>query len=203
MKSLRMISLFAMYLATGCRGQASETPDFSGVKIGMTKEQIPAKYTISECKPPTFGTLYDKEIGIEDLLCEKSHDNVYDVHFLFFNKKLIGMYGYFTTRLEDRDAVHTAIMNKFGKHFETFSLSLANDDREVAGTCFGIENCKGWHWIEKGNFEFRYSAESGGTTPLRFALFDHSQDSKINDLRENAKSQKAAETKKKADALGF
>ena len=197
------VAIISLSLFTGCLGQASEPPDFSGVKIAMTKEQIPPKYNISECKPPALGERFDKEIGIEDLICERTHDNVYDVHFIFFNKKLIGMYGTFSTGWGDREAVHTAIMNKFGKHLDEFSLDVANGERDVAGTCFGIENCKGWHWVEKGNFEFRYSAEGGGATPLRFALFDHSQDATINNLREKAKSQKDDETKKKADSLGF
>ena len=199
---LNIFMTMSLSILTACFAQP-EPPDFSGVKLGMTMEQIPQKYNISKCGQPGLGESFDKEVGIEVLRCSINKDNMIDVNFMFFYQKLIGMYGSLSTRWSDRDAVHTAIVNKFGGHNDKLSIDRTNNNRDSAGTCFGIPNCKEWRWFEKGSFEIRYSAENGGTTPLSFALFDHKQNATIESLLKKVETRKKEELKKKADSLGF
>lgn len=194
--------LFSSFLMVGCTSSSAEKPDFDGVKLGMTKELIPRKYNISTCKLAISGGYLDSEVGIEDIICVNKVDNFFDTHFIFLNKKLIG----FTTNIgayfTEREAVHTAIMNKFGKNFDVFITKSVETERDTAGTCFSIQNCTSWRWLESKSFEVRYAAERGAV-PMRFALFDRSQDSLISDLISKAEKDKKEAVKKKADQLKY
>jgi len=212
---LELLISFLLVFTTGCVKffgkwtSSTEPVDFMELKLGMTKDQIPTKFQVSTCKKSEssrFHEALDEEVGIEDLVCEP-HDHLNDIHLFFFNQRLFMMTATFVTRWSDdsENVVRSAVMNKFGSHFTEFTKTSYNiDSREdIAATCFSAEACKSWHWIEKGNFEVRYSAESGGRVPYQIALIDLARSAEIQIAKEKAAKKRDAETEMRAKKLGY